>query len=97
LARFGLRGFGLRFQSFAKFAALTTMDNILGATLARERFSSVLLTGFAAISMLLAALGIFGVLNYLVGTLGRARRSYGGGRAGIENHRRGGVGRDAVR
>jgi putative ABC transport system permease protein len=47
-------------------AELRTMEDVLSATLDRQRFSSVLLAGFSIASLLLAAIGIFGVLNYLV-------------------------------
>lgn len=43
-----------------------TMDEILADSLARQRFSIQLMTGFAAIAALLAAIGIYGVLAYLV-------------------------------
>jgi putative ABC transport system permease protein len=43
-----------------------TMEAALGAGLARRRFSTLLLTLFACLAMLLAAVGIFGLLNYWV-------------------------------
>jgi putative ABC transport system permease protein len=43
-----------------------TMDAALGAGLARRRFSTLLLTLFAGLAMLLAAVGIYGLLNYWV-------------------------------
>ena len=43
-----------------------TMDQILADSLARQRFSIQLMTVFAAVAALLAAIGIYGVLAYLV-------------------------------
>ncbi|MCU1273596.1 MAG: hypothetical protein JWO48_1027 [Bryobacterales bacterium] len=43
-----------------------TMDQLLADSLARQRFSIQLMAVFAAIAALLAAIGIYGVLAYLV-------------------------------
>jgi len=43
-----------------------TMDQMLADSLARQRFSIQLMAVFAAIAALLAAIGIYGVLAYLV-------------------------------
>jgi putative ABC transport system permease protein len=43
-----------------------TMDEILADSLARQRFSIQLMTVFATIAALLAAVGIYGVLAYLI-------------------------------
>ena len=43
-----------------------TMDQILGKTTASQGFAADLLLAFAALSLLLAAAGLYGVLSYLV-------------------------------
>ena len=43
-----------------------TMDQILGKTTASQGFAANLVLAFAALSLLLAAVGLYGVLSYLV-------------------------------
>jgi ABC-type antimicrobial peptide transport system permease subunit len=44
-----------------------TMNEVLADSLARQRFSMILLNAFAAVALLLASLGLYGVISYLVG------------------------------
>lgn len=48
-----------------------TMDKAMSATLARPRFYTLLVAGFSGIALLLATLGIFGVVSYSVGQRSR--------------------------
>ena len=47
-------------------AEIRSMQEILGQTFARQRFSALLLSGFSMCALLLAAVGIYGVLAYSV-------------------------------
>lgn len=44
-----------------------TMNEVLAESLARQRFSMILLNAFAVVALLLASLGLYGVISYLVG------------------------------
>ncbi len=43
------------------------MNEVIAATVAAQRFSMILLEAFAAVALLLASIGLYGVISYLVG------------------------------
>ncbi|HEX6134453.1 MAG TPA: ABC transporter permease [Longimicrobiales bacterium] len=47
-------------------ARLRPMSEVVAASMARDRFMTLLLTAFSAVALLLAAIGIFGVISYSV-------------------------------
>ena len=53
-------------DSTVPVAEVRIMETILGETYARERFAATLLAGFSLSALVLAAIGIYGVLAYAV-------------------------------
>jgi ABC-type antimicrobial peptide transport system permease subunit len=44
-----------------------TMNEVIAGSLARRRFAMTLLNAFAVVALLLASIGLYGVISYLVG------------------------------
>ena len=45
---------------------IRTMDDVFSRSAAQQRFQALLVSGFAVISLLLSAIGLYGLLSYLV-------------------------------
>jgi putative ABC transport system permease protein len=61
-----VRGAVLEIDPNQPVYGVKTMEEWLSESVARRRFNMLLLTIFAAVALLLAAVGIFGVMNYTV-------------------------------
>jgi predicted permease len=65
---------------------VSSMDDVLDRSLASRRFSADLVSGFAGLAVLLASIGIYGLLAYMVGQRSREiaiRMALGAGRDNI--------------
>jgi predicted permease len=63
-----LRAAVRRVETRAPVYGVTTLDNRLDASLGQRRFQTGLLIGFSLVALLLAALGIYGLIHYSIAT-----------------------------
>ena len=57
-----------RVEKHAPLYGVTTLENRLGAFLTQRRFQTSLLIGFSVVALLMAAIGIYGLIQYSVAT-----------------------------
>jgi len=56
-----------QFNSKAVLYQPETMDSVVASSLASRRFAMILFAAFAALALVLASIGIYGVISYIVG------------------------------
>ena len=59
-----LRGIVRELDPTVPVSRVRTLDDLVGSSVANRRFTTALLIGFAVLALLLAGLGIFGVISY---------------------------------
>ena len=57
-----------RVEKHAPVYGVTTLENRLGAFLTQRRFQTSLLIGFSVVALLMAAIGIYGLIQYSIAT-----------------------------
>ena len=57
-----------RVEKYAVVYGVTTLENQLGEFLTERRFQTSLLTGFSVVALLMAAIGIYGLIQYSIAT-----------------------------
>jgi putative ABC transport system permease protein len=55
-----------RVEKHAPLYGVTTLENRLGASLTQRRFQTSLLIGFSLVALLIAAIGIYGLIQYSI-------------------------------
>jgi FtsX-like permease family len=63
-----LRSAVRRVEKYVPFYGVASLENQLGAFLTERRFQTSLLIGFSVIALLMAAIGIYGLIQYSVAT-----------------------------
>ena len=63
-----LRAAVRRVEKHAPVFGVTPLEQQLGAYLAQRRFQTSLLTGFSVVALLMAAVGIYGLIQYSIAT-----------------------------